>query len=411
MPDQTASAVLVAIKREAPDMFRAEAGADGASQLRINDSPGLILQRNPVESEERRADQLRYMGRLTGHMVDGSFNSEWSVGGAADMLLESITRGRWAAPRLVVVPAADDGTTEATNTIDRANNSFLDDGVREGDVISISIDAANAAHVNKRAIVTAVTDLKITVAGTPFIIDDNGRALTIDVLKKVITPTGPNAALTVDSYNVEQYDRDIDESELFLGNRIMQVQIGLQPNAIATIAWSFMGITRNKKEPADAPYFNAPDVTIGDALVADDMLVSYKGQEVTILTGLDLTLAIDSSTQGIIGTPFPSDVYMNRLNISGNVTSLRRNLDHLDDFDAETEFAIGAILREPRGDPRECVGIYLPRVKISGIDAPAIGGDGAKIETRQLMFGPFETGDPTVTGVEHGIAYFSSSAA
>src|SRR5689334_703657 len=95
MATQRAGAVLAAIRRETTTGVIAT--VTGASQIRLIDSPGLELKRATVRSSERRSDGLMSLTRLGYKTVDGSFNSEISVGGATDLMLEAIMRSSWVA--------------------------------------------------------------------------------------------------------------------------------------------------------------------------------------------------------------------------------------------------------------------------------------------------------------------------
>jgi hypothetical protein len=401
MPTQSAARVLAAIKREST-VGTAAASGSGATQLRLLDSPGLELNRGTIRSGERRFDQLEHMGRLGGGDVGGSYNTEVTVGGAVDLFLESITRGRWSAAISNSITI-----TTTTSTIVRASGSFITDGYREGDVLTLTGDVTTANNSLRMQVYT-VSALTITLYGTPLTLNATPRAVTVVRLKKVITPAGNSAVLYNDSYSVEQHDLDIDESELFLGTRLTQLALSMRPRQMSTAAWTMMGLSRQAVGTASAPYFTTPGLTTGDPVIIDDGYVFYKGSLVTVLTGMDLNLAIAAATQPVAGSFFSGDVYMNTLSITGNVSMLRQDLATvLADFDAETEFAIGCILREPQGTPRPAVGVYLPRVKIGKVSAAFLGGDAAKVETRELIVGA-HAGD---TDTDAGAVQFSSSAA
>lgn len=379
MPNQTASNVLAAIKREVT-VGVAAAGGAGATQMRLINSPGLGLGRGTIASAERRRDQVAAMGRLGSKNVGGSFNFELSIGGFVDMLLESLVRGVWSAA--LVDAAVANVTTPTTSTIVRAAGSWLTTGFRVGDVITLTGDTT-AANNNLRLRVTALTATTITVAGTPLTVDAVGRAITVTRLKKTMTPAVP----IYHSYTVEQYDSDIDQSELFLGCRLTGFTLSLRPNGIVNCTATFMGMDRQVLTIAASPYFTDPSVSTGVALVADDSWIRYKGQDLTVITGLDLNFGIAAALQPVVGSLVSPDVFMNDLTISGSVSAIRQDLAALQDFDAETEFAIQVLLFEPETDPKDALGIYIPRVKVSGIDTPFLGGDAAKVETRNLYIG------------------------
>jgi hypothetical protein len=141
--------------------------------------------------------------------------------------------------------------------------------------------------------------------------------------------------------------------------------------------------------------------------VADDSSILKSGTAVSIFTGFDLRFDIAAKGEPVIGSFVTPDIFDNDLSVSGTITGLRSDFANLTLFDAETEFEIMILLQEPATAPKPCIGLYLPRVKIAGLSAPAGGGDGAKIETLTLMVGP----KVAATGYDGSVATFSSSAA
>lgn len=200
-------------------------------------------------------------------------------------------------------------------------------------------------------------------------------------LRQLLTPTEP----IYHSYTIEQYDVDIDLSELFLGCRLTELSLALRPNEMATAGWTFAGLDRQVLAEAASPYFTDPAVTEGLSLIADDSAIYYKGVQIAIITGLDITLTVANALQPVIGAFVSPDVFMNDLTVSASLTAIRQDLQALEDFDAETEFEVRAVLTEPGVEPNRTFGVVLPRTKISNINAPFIGGDAAKVETRDLM--------------------------
>src|SRR5690606_20656704 len=292
-------------------------------------------------------------------------------------LLESIARGTWEAPL-----ALNASVTTTANTIVRATGSWITDGLRVGDVITLDNDTTTANN-DIRLRVVSLTATTITVAGNPLTADAVARAVDVTRLKTVVTPAVPEYHL----YTIEQYDADIDESELFYDVRLTGLELSMQPNAMVTAGWAFSGIRRDVIDTVAAPYYTNPTELSGVSLVADDSWIRYKGQDVASLTGLDLSFAIASALQPTIGSIYSPDVFMNDLTVTGSITAVRESLQALRDFDAETEFEISVLLREPGADPAPVVGLYMPRVKITNIDAPFLGGDGAKVETRTIAAG------------------------
>ena len=157
--DRTAANVLVAIQVETTTGVAGAAAS--AAQMRITDSPGLKLDRAVVQSNEKRDDGFRTMGRIGGKSVSGSYNAEVSPGGVNDMMLEAIMRSTWATA--VAIPFASmTDVALSTSTIVASGGDFLvTHGVRVGDVFKITGTTTTVNHDANIRIVSAATLLSL----------------------------------------------------------------------------------------------------------------------------------------------------------------------------------------------------------------------------------------------------------
>jgi hypothetical protein len=394
---QTAGNILVAISRETT--IGTAATATGSTQLRITDSQGLELKRGVVQSSERREDGLKTMGRLGNKWVEGSFNAELSAGGANDILIEAIQRSTWTTS---VATTFVSMTTVAvgTNTLTAAAGSWLTQGIKVGDIVTLTGTSQSANH-NLRTPVTAVSTLVVTVATSTYTIVGAASTGTVTRLKKVVSPTTPTRL----AHTIEQVDEDADLSELFTGCRLTGMKISARPNAYVTVTYTFMGINRTTYTGGSSPYFTSPTLTTNLGLIADDGVIRYNGSAVTNFTGFDLDFSINAAVASVVGTTTSPDVFDNDLTVTGSISALRSDFSNLTLFDAETEFEFQATLLELEAAPKSCLSFFLPRVKIQALSAPVGGGDNAKVETLQLMIGPKDT----ATGYDTTVANISSS--
>lgn len=214
----------------------------------------------------------------------------------------------------------------------------------------------------------------------------------------VSTPASP----VYRSYTIEQYDVDIDQSELFTGVRLVSAEFNLQPNEMSQVAWTFMGADRQVLASEDSPHFTDPALTSGIPLIADDSVITYAGAPIAVLTGMTFTLQTDAAGQPVIGSFVTPDIYLNRHTISGQLSAVREDLAALEAFDSETEFALQGVLKAPGTGPVLTFGFVMPRVKIYDVDAPFSGGDAAKVETRQFRAHP-------PAGASNAITFYSST--
>ena len=400
MTIQTNANISVRIKRETTTGTAATAA--GSTVVRLIGSPGLELKRAPIVAQELRPDGVTNMGRLGAKSVDGSYEGEVTVGGHTDIVVEAIMRAAWVTAFEVGFATM---TTVAigTMTMTAAGGDWVGgQGIRVGDVLTLSGTTVSGNN-NTRNPVRSVNSLTITTATGAFTTLAATATGTITVAKKVKTATTP----TRYSHTVEQYDEDADLSELFLGCRVTSLKLSCKPNEMARITVGMMGMDRTALATATSPWFTAPAETTGLGLIADDAAISFNGALVTQFTGIELDFTIGAAGQPVLGSFVSPDIFDNVLTVSGSISGLREDFSKITLYDAETEFAINLLLQELATAPKPFLNVFLPRVKIQALSAPVGGGDGAKIETLQLMVGP----KVAATGSDGTIATFSSSAA
>jgi hypothetical protein len=401
MAYQTAANILVALRAEATTGVAAT--VTGAQQVRLIDSQGLQLNRAPIQSAEKRADLLTSMGRLGGKTVEGGFSSELTAGGATDVLFEAIMRSTWATATAIGFASVTSITTGTNEVVANAGDWVGEQGIRVGDVFTLTGHLAANDAVNLR--VTALSSTTISVPDGSLTLDASADTTgTLTVLRKLVTATTPVRR----SFSVEQYDKDTDLSELFLGCRLTGLSIDAQPNQPATVQYTFLGMDRTALATGTSPYFTTPTLTTNLLLAADDSSIRYNGTDVTDFTGFSLDFQINAAPQPVIGSFVTPDVFDNNMTVTGTVSGLRQDFSNLTLYDAETEFELSILLEEQEATtPPSCLSIFLPRVKIQSLTAPVGGGDGAKVETRELMIGP----RTAATGYDGTIALIASSEA
>lgn len=373
---QTEANVGVYVRRETT--AGVVATATGAHTVRIIPSPGLELKRAQVPSQELRDDAEQAMPRLGAKMVEGSYNLELTVGGAVDLLLESLQRSAWATATAVALTSC----AFTTNAITQPSGDFVGtSGLRVGDIFSVT-GTATAGNHDKRTPIIAIGSLTITVPLGTFVTATSTGTLTR--LKKLSTASTP----TRYSHTFEQVNEDIDGSERFIGCRIVGGRLSFRPGQMATVSFSVLGTDRDVLTGVSSPYFTSPTATTGNALVADDSAIYADGVAVTAFTGIELDFTINARGEAVIGSSVAADVVDNTMQRGGTITALRSDFTAMTAYDAETEFSLMLILVEPTTAPKPCLALYLPRVKFGAVVAPAGGGEGSKVETRTLMIGP-----------------------
>ena len=409
MTIQLASDVSVRLVRESTTGTAALVGATPCHVIRITDSPGLELKRAQVQSKELRNDLTSTLMRLAGKSVDGSYNGELTVGGATDMIIESVMRSTWVAastPKFTCdAGAAHTSLAFTANTVTLAGTDTwaTTHGVRVGDVCYCGAVGATIDNIKFMVASIDATDKIITTVGSPLAVVGADTNATFNVLKKVTTPTTP----TRYSHTIEQYDENTDLSELYLGCRVTGFRLSAKPGEMATWGATFMGMDRTILVVGTSPWFTTPTTTTGLGLIADDSTAWFNAAAAVNITGFDLDFAIGATTLPILGTFVSPDVFDNIMTVKGSITGARTGSANDTLFDAETEFNLGLLLQEPGDVPRGALGVFLPRVKIASLAKPAGGSTGPKIETMAIEAAV----KVAATGYDATIANFTSSAA
>lgn len=384
MAYQSGKNVVVGYKVESA--FNTAPGTGSATQLRLNDGAGgMGLTRALIPSNEIRSDGLQLMPRLGSREARGTYNCPLAVG-AHDTWLEAILRSTWAAAVAITNATMTSITTPTTSTIVAAAGSWLTQGVRVGDVVTLT-GHATVANNNLRLRVKAVTASTITVHGTPLTVDAVADAtFTLTILKKLKNATTP----TKRSFYIDEFRQDIDTSHAFGGCKIIGMKIVGQPDGSASIEFTVLGASQAVLSGASAPYFIAPTLSVSPRLVFTDAVLSWNGSDIAVVTAFELNYQINASAQPVIGSTITPDIFDNDAVLSGSISFISQDGTNVTAFLNETEVEFHALLLEPEADPKDCLSVFVPRVKAASV-GDDLGGDGAMIEQVNFVTGKKES--------------------
>lgn len=359
-------------------------GVTGAELFRYTKgTPGLSMSRALIESNEVRKDMMMAMARMGSKSVGGSLNGEISDG-SYETFLEATMRSTWTAEQTITEATGGGPTsvTTTTSTIVGNSGSWITAGVRVGDIIRPTnfTDAGNN-NINLR--VTGLTATTITVAGTPLTLNASpDSSFTITILKKLVSAATP----TRRSFWIEQYYRDIDVSHFFGGCRFGGFSITGNPNGMATIEFRLVGIEQTTDSGQGGAYYTTPTEHTSIGLTMVDSIIRFDGADVGV-SAFTLNYDLQPSTQPLSGTVLSADVYDNEARLSGSVSMNKEDAADIDNFGSETEIELHAMLVEPEAEPKTAFGIFIPRLKLTGVGGP-IGNPGPLVETKPFTAGP-----------------------
>jgi len=397
MPYQTGQNVSVRYKKQAGLGTPASGGS--GYELPLIASGGLVPQKAAIESPEVRSDGMTTVARHGSRSVSGSYSAVGRAGGT-DLLLEALCRSTWVAS-FTVTDATMTSITTTTNTIVAAGGSWITQGVRVGDVVRLT-GHSTSANNSKNLIVTGVTTDTITVPAGSLTLDAApDSAFTLTVLKRL------GMGVTESYWTFDEYHADIDQSETFTDCKITSLSLAMQADDTVRLDLGVMGRDFQVNASGASPVLTSPTAFQSANLVATDAVILKDGVAVADLTGFTLSIDTGGQMLPVIGSTTSPDVFLNNTRVSGSFSLPRTDLAYLTLFDAETEFSLFFLLREPGSEPRACLGVFVPVVKLMTAPDASLGGAGAMVSTVNFVAGK----KPTTTGYVETMVQFSSSAA
>lgn len=397
MAYQTQNNILIAYKPEVT--FNVAVSGASGYQFRPNSGGGLSMAQAVINSNEIRSDGKRSIGRYGSRSVTGGFAGDLSVS-TFNPLIEASMRSTWVAP-VAITNATMTSITTTTSTIVAAGGSWITQGVRVGDVVRLS-GHSTAANNDKNLRVIGVTATTITVPTGDLVLDAVAdTTFTLTIQRKVNQGATPVRR----SFTFEEYEQDIDQSELYTGCRVSSLKITGNPDAMATIEFGIVGADMSPLATGSSPTFTSPTLTSTIGLTMVDATIRWGGSDVTVLTGFDVSLDMSAQGQPVIGSRVTPDIFEGTAAVSGNISGVRDSLTNVTRATAETELELHVLMVEPESEPKDFVHIFIPRLKIQ-VPSKGIGQSGAQVETM-----PFMTGTKgTATGYDDSMLTISTSA-
>lgn len=374
---QTGKAVKVNFK--AQTSLGVAPGTSGGEVLRLTPSPGLSLRKDQIRSEEIRDDGLSTVPRHGSQVVGGSFSGELSASSFNTAIAAVMRSTLTAASTLTQASASLTNIVFGTNyvalTTTTSTGGWLNAGILVGDVFRITGSSATNNNVNAQ--VVAMTTHTLTVPSGTY----TAEATAVSAYSLTRGTKIFNADTVVRSaYYFEQYEQDNDLSTVFDWCRWCNLTLTGSPNGMADLSLGVMGTSATGLATGASPYFTAPTEYTTVPLVFADAAIYFDGQKLTTATAFSLSLDNGGATLPVIGSASSPDVFDGSARLSGSLTFVREDLDTLSDFANETELELFVLMQAAMTAPKSYVGLYVPRLKIMGLDAP-LGSDSALTET------------------------------
>lgn len=357
----TASGINKVVTYKKETTFGTPAGATGGKQLR-RVTANFNLTKETYQSEEIRQDYQMSDFRHGVRSVEGSLSGELSSGSYEDFLASAVARN-FTATTISGMGSVTIAAAAPFYTITRATGSFITDGLRVGNGVRLTGVATGNTGINLLVVELTATEAKVAVL--------NGGTLTAETVATgagmtVVGKTtfAPTTGHTDDSYTVEEWYSDIEESEVTVGNKVNTVGIALPATGLTTIDFGFMG--QDLKQTGSSRYFTSPAAqgtngifaAVNGALIVD-------GSVVALVTSLNININRNMTSEAVVGSNIKPEIYEGRILVDGDFSTLFQDRKFSDYFNEESEISLVCALTESELPDSNFMTFTLPRIKLS----------------------------------------------
>src|SRR3990167_8378747 len=335
--------------------------------LRLAGGPGGKLTKQSYGSKEIRRDLMRSRGRHGGRRTSGSYTVEVSLDNM-DSIYQAVFRGTYESALVVTEATAGlTSITTTTSTIVASAGSWITAGFRVGDVVRLT-GHATTANNSKNLRITGLTALVMTVAETLVLDAVADTAFTVTRPgQKLINPAAGASVKTY--FTVEEYDGDLDLTEIFSDVIFTSLKFTMAPNSIlmCDIGWTGTG-AMTTAATGSAPTFTSPTESTGVPLACVDATVRYNATDFVDLTSWDATIDIGANAPDVVGSVYAPDVFTGSMAVSMNFSMLRSDYGKMTDFLAETPMTFHMLAVENDSEPKDFFSLFVPNYTIGGVD-------------------------------------------
>ena len=354
--------------------------AASAGQVLRRVSSSLKLAKDTYQSNEVRTDRQIQDFRHGVKRVTGSISGELSPATYFDFI-EAACRGTKSASVAALTEA--DLTSAAfdnvTSSITFASGAPVTLGIRVGDILRFT-NLATAGNNSTNFLVTGFsgTSNRVVAVYPAPITETADTAFTVATVGKSVFV--PSTGFVSRKFGVEIYNSDVDVSRLYTECRVGGFTMQLPATGMGTIEIPMMGRDMEVATGASAPFFAAPTAeTTTGCIAAVNGLLRVGGVTVGVVTGLNVQMNRNPSSDAVVGQNFVPEIFLGRANVTGQVTAFFEDSTLINDFKNETEVSILAYLTTSSAFNSPALTVYLPRVKFGDADVATSGEGGQAI--------------------------------
>lgn len=323
----------------------------------------FTVTKDVYESKEIRTDQQDLDSRHGQRKAEGSIKSEMNPGDQADFFAAMVRKLYIAPATTTAIPVTVEAPVgDVMGALVRATGSFLADGFVIGSVVRATGLTAPGSNANN-FVVLGVSDLKLTgefLNGDPLVAQP-GAAAGVVIAEVGKNTFVPKTGHVVPSFAFEQWYGDVNQSELFLGMRVVDANISLPATGMAEVEFKFMG---KKMVTGVVPYYtNSVEAGTAPALAAVSGRIYVGGKRLILATSASINIKGNGSTEAVIGSNEAPEIFMGRVQVDGSFTVLFETAAERDAFLAELERSLVIVLSGSEAKDAAFTSIACPRIK------------------------------------------------
>jgi hypothetical protein len=335
----------------------------------IEDS--ISLARDSFVSEERRGDRGIHDMRLGNKQPAGDISFEFSYEAFDDFLMAALGAAAWVNAYGTVAP--DVTVVASTRVISRTDGSWITDGIKVGDPVTIAMTSFTADAVGVIASVTA-TDMTLETGVTG--LEDVTVAETATV---TTTATVIKKGSKVHSFVVEKAFTDISEYQLYTGGIVNTMSLDLSSKMITG---SFGMLFKDADNDSSAFHTETPS-NVSTSKPYDGFTGYINEGGVVLAEASSFSFSLDNgyNRNFVLMQTTCSQMTSGKSNVTGSVTLYFKDSLVYAKFVEETESSVEFQLKDDEGNAYV---VTLPRIKYTTADTP-VASDDAIVNTMSFQ--------------------------
>lgn len=378
MSYQTQSNALVVYKKQVA--LGTPATGDGGKVLRTAGGQGGSLTKAATESKEVRRDGMSSRGRQGTQKTTGSWDTELTVDAMIDGI-EAVVRDTWEVADLTLDESDFTSITTGANSIVLASGDPRTLGISGGDVVRLA-DHASAGNNNRNIRVSSVDATTIHTVETLTVNATPDTDVSIIRPRKLSQFAGAN--LLHRYFTIDEYDIDIDQSEVMSDFVFGAFKLSMSPNGLLMCTVSGAGTGKfSALASGSSPQLTNPTESTTQAFSVVDATINIGAQAAGVdmvdLTSFDITCDIQPQAPDVFGSgsqKYAPDVFTGPMKVGINFTTLRKDLQYIQDLSAETVYSLHILAVDNMAEPKNFLSIYVGNFTLGTVQKSPLANQG-----------------------------------